>query len=53
MNGDNVTFFDSSGVKHIPKEIKIFVGNESIPTNIYRMQAYDSVMCGYFRIGCF
>ena len=25
--------------------------NKSIKTNIFRIQAYDSVMCGYFCIG--
>ena len=32
----------------IPKEIKKFRGNK---TNIYRIQGYDSIMCGYFCIG--
>ena len=45
---NNVTYFDSFGVEHIPKEIKIFIGNKNMQTNIFRMQAYDSVMCGYF-----
>ena len=48
---DNVTFFDSFGVEHIPKETKIFIGNKNIQTNIFRMQAYDSVICGYVSIG--
>ena len=26
------------------------IGNEKITTNIFRRQAYDSVMCGYFCI---
>ena len=26
------------------------IGNKNITTNIYRMQAYDSIMCGYFCI---
>ena len=47
----NVIYFDSSGVEHIPKEIKKIFGRFSITTNIYRMQAYGSVMCGYFCIG--
>ena len=39
------------GVEHIPKEIKTFTGRSlSITTNIFRIQAYDSVMCGYFFI---
>ena len=45
---NNVTYFDSFGVEHIPKEIKIFIGNKNMQTNVFRMQAYDSVMCGYF-----
>ena len=30
---------------------KKFIGNKNIITNIYRIQAYDSTMCGYFCIG--
>ena len=48
---NNVTYFDSFGVEHIPKEIKKFIGNKNIRTNIFRIQAYNSVMCGYFCIG--
>ena len=47
----NVTYFDSFGVEYIPKEIKKFIGNKNIIANIYRIQAYDSIMCGYFCIG--
>ena len=43
--------FDSFGVEHIPKEIKAFIGNKNIKTNIFRIQADDSTMCGYFCIG--
>ena len=50
VNGNNTKYFDSFGVEHIPKEIKKFIGNKNIITNIYRIQAYDSVMCGYFYI---
>ena len=50
VNGENVTYFDSFRVEHIPKEIRRFIGNKSIITNIYRMQAYDSIMHGYFCI---
>ena len=38
-------------VEHIPKEIKIFIDNKNIQTNTFRIQAYYSVMCGYFFIG--
>ena len=29
------------------------MGNKNIITNIYRIQAYDSMMCRYFCIGFF
>ena len=51
VNNNNVTYFDSFGVEHIPKEIKTFINNKNIKTNIFRIQAYDSIMCGYFCIG--
>ena len=50
VNNNNVTYFDSFGVEHIPKEIKTFIKNRNIKTNIFRIQAYDSIMCGYFCI---
>ena len=50
-SSNNVTYFDSFGVEHIPKEIKAFIGNKNIKTNIFSIQAYDSIMRGYFRIG--
>ena len=50
-NNNSVTYFDSFGVEHIPKEIKEFIDNKNIKTNIFRIQAYDSIMCGYFCIG--
>ena len=37
-------------IEHIPKEIKTFVKNKNIKTKIFRIQAYDSIMCGYFCI---
>ena len=49
-NAKNVTYFDRFRFKHIPKEIKKFIGNKNIITNIYRIQAYDSIICGYFCI---
>ena len=50
VNNNNVTYFDSFGVEHIPKEIIKFVKNINTKTNIFRIQAYDSIMCGYFCI---
>ena len=52
VNNNSVSYFDFFGVEHIPKEIKAFIGHSlSITTNIFRIQAYDSIMCGYFCIG--
>ena len=38
MNGDNLTYIDSTGVDWIPKEIKKFIGNKNTPINIYRIK---------------
>ena len=46
-----ITYFDSFGIEHIPKEVKNFVGNKNMISNIYRIQNYDSIMSGYFCIG--
>ena len=51
INNNDVTCFDSFGVEHIPKEIKTFIGNKNIKINIFRIQAYDLIMRGYFCIG--
>ena len=51
QNNKNVIYFDSFGVEHIPKEIKVSLHNKNIITNIFRIQAYYSIMCGYFCIG--
>ena len=51
VQNNAVTYFDSFGVEQIPKEIRTFIGNKNIKTNIFRIQAYDSIMCGYFCIG--
>ena len=44
---NDVTYFDSFGDEHIPKEIKIFLDKSIVVTNIFRIQAHDSVMWGY------
>ena len=39
VNNNSVTYFDSFGVEHIPKEIKTFIGRSlSITRNNFRMQ---------------
>ena len=44
MNGNNAIYFDSFGIEHIPKETKKISGNKNIITNLYRIQAYDSIV---------
>ena len=51
VNAENVKYIDSFEVEHVPKEIRKFFGKKDFKTNIYRLQAYDSIMCGYFCIG--
>ena len=46
-----IVHFNSFGVEHVPKEIKEFVRIKNIKANIFRVQANNSVMCGYFCIG--
>ena len=49
LNND-IIYFDSFGVEHVPIEIKRFIGNQNIKANIFRIQANNSMMCGYFYI---
>ena len=57
-NNNSATYFDSFGVEHILEEIKEFVNrplssasqNKNIIIKIFRIQAYDSIMCEYFCI---
>ena len=57
MNGNNgwasydAIYFDSFGVEYIPKEIKKFIGDKYIITDIYRIQGYNSMISWYFCIG--
>ena len=57
VKANKVIYFDSFGIEHIPKEINKFIKKPSplkrttrIKRNIFRIQAYDSIMCGYFCI---
>ena len=47
---NEVIYFDSFGVEYIPTEIKKFIRNKDIKTNIFRIQDYNSMMYGYFCI---
>ena len=51
VNAENLTNFDSFGLEHIPNRIRKFIGNKNIKANIYRIQAFDSIMYQYFCIG--
>ena len=50
-NRNEIVYFDNFGVEHVPKEILKNFGNKNIKANIFRVQAKNSVMCGYFCIG--
>ena len=52
-NRNEIVYFDSFGVEHIPEEIKKLIRNKNIKANISRVQANGSVMCEYFCIGYF
>ena len=50
-DNNNVIYFDSFEVEHVPQENYRFIENKNIIANIYRTKAYDSIMCGYLCIG--
>ena len=51
VSNNEIIYFDSFGAEHVPKEIKKFIGHKNIKTNIFRIQANNSIMCGFFCIG--
>ena len=51
VNNKIAIHFDSFGDEHIPKEVMKFIVHHKKMTYIYRIQAYHSIMCGYFCIG--
>ena len=38
ISNNDAIYFNSFGVEHIPKEIKKFIGNRNMQTNILRIQ---------------
>ena len=48
---NEIIYFDSFGVRHILKETEKFIEHKNIKTKIFRIQANNSIMCGYFCIG--
>ena len=51
IHNNDVTYVESFRVEHVPKEFKAFINNKNITTNIFRIQAYDSIICDCFYIG--
>ena len=51
VKNNDITYFDSFRIEHMPKEIIKFIAKKNIKTNIFRIQAYDLIMCRYFCIG--
>ena len=45
-----MVYLDSFCVELSPKEIIKFIKNKDIIANIFRLQAYDSIVFGYFCI---
>ena len=38
ISNNDAIYFESCGVEHVPKEIKKFIENKNITTNIFRIQ---------------
>ena len=51
VKNNEVIYVDSFDIEHVPQEIKRFIGHKNTKTNIFRIQADNSKMCGYLCIG--
>ena len=51
VSNNEIIYFGSFGVEHVPKEIEKFIGDKNSKTNIFIIQGNNSIMCGYFCIG--
>ena len=51
LKNNDITYFDSFGVEYITEKIIKLMGRKNVIANIFRIQAYDSIMCGFFCIG--
>ena len=51
VRNNDVTYSDSFRVEHIPNGTKEFISNKNVKANIFKIQAYDSIMRGFFCIG--
>ena len=50
-NRSEIVYFHSFSVEHVSEGIKEFIGNTNIKANIFRVQANNSVISGYFYTG--
>ena len=46
-----IAYCDGFSVEHVTEEIRGFIANKNIKSNIFRVQARNSIMCGFFCIG--
>ena len=51
VEDNEIIYFDSFGLEHVPKLIEKFIGNKNMKTNMFRIQSNNSMMCEYFCIG--
>ena len=49
-SNNSVNYIDSFAVEHFLRGINSFINKLTIVRNIFRKQASDSIMCGYFCI---
>ena len=52
VQSNDVTYFDSFGVEHVSKEIRTFISDKNIKTNIFRIQAYNSKQISIYKQYC-
>ena len=46
-----IIYFDNIEDEYVPKKSEKFIEHKNIKANIFRIQARNSIMCGYFCIG--
>ena len=46
---NEIIYFDSFRVEHVPKEVEKFIGHKNIKKNIFRNQSNSSIMFGYLQ----
>ena len=51
VNNKAATYLIALGLSTFQKKSENFINNKNIIANIYRVQNYDSIICGYFCIG--